>query len=81
MQREDYAERNAQLWVSACVGLNLETLQAMGNATTTAEVDALLSETDYLGPVALLRDVAGYLTGLKPWRKAYRPVLTVAGVR
>ena len=81
MQREDYAERNAQLWVSACVGLNLETLQAIGNATTTAEIDALLLETDYLGPVALPRDTAGYLNGLKPWRKAYRPVLNVAGVR
>ena len=79
-QREDHAERNAQLWVSACVDLNLETLVAIANATTTGECESILAETDYTGPVALLRDLAGYLNGYKPWRRAFRPVLAVLGV-
>ena len=80
--REDHAFHNATLWVSRCVGLNLETLRAIGRATSTSEIAALIEEVgDYDGPTSLLRDAAQYLAGELPWRKAFRPVLTVAGWR
>ena len=82
MQREEHAHHNATLWVSRCVGLNLETLRGIANATSSSEINALVQEVgDYDGPVSLLRDTAQYLAGLRPWRKAFRPVLDVAGWR
>ena len=81
-QREEYALHNSQLWMSAVTGLNLEILTAIGDAATAGEVAALIAEVgDYDGPTALLRDTATYLTTGKGWRKAFRPVLTVAGWR
>ena len=79
-RREEHAERNAQLWVSACLDLNLETIQDIGHAATVRQCESILAATDYTGPVALLRDVAAYLEGRKEWRKAYRPVLAVLGL-
>ena len=83
LRREEFAEFNAASWVSGCVDLNLETLWAIGRAENAAEIDALVAETDYEGRVSLLRDTAYWLAGLKGcyWRKAFRPVLDVAGWR
>ena len=79
-QREEYALRNSQLWMSAVTGLNLEILTAIGDATTAGEVAALVAEIgDCQGPTALLRDAAAYLRTGKKWRKAYGPVLNAAG--
>ena len=79
-RREDYALHNAQLWMSRCLGLNLETLQAIGNASGRQQVAELIAEVgDYDGPTALLRDAAAYLKTGKKWRKAYGPVLNAAG--
>ena len=65
IQREEHAHYNAQLWVSACTGLNLEILTGIGladKAGDIAAVHALIAEVgDYNGPDALLRDVAKYL--------------------
>ena len=81
-QREAYALHNAQLWVSA-VDLNPETLRAIGDATSPKELTALIGEVAGYGdgPPALLRDTAAYLKTGKGWRKAYAPVLAVAGIR
>ena len=77
--REDHAHHNAQLWVTNCFGLNLETLQAIGEG---GDVESLILEIgDYQGPAALLRDTADYLAGRREWRKAFRPVLDAAGYR
>ena len=58
-RRELDAHQNAQRWVSACLGLNLEILDAIGNATSSKEIAALVREVgDYDGPTALLRDTA-----------------------
>ena len=83
LRREEFAEFNAASWVSGCVDLNLETLWAIGRAENAAEIDALVAETDYEGRVSLLRDTAYWLAGREGcyWRKAFRPVLDVAGWR
>ena len=82
MRREEHAAHNAALWVSRCQGLNIEILWGIANATSSSEINALVQEVgDYDGPVSLLRDTAQYLAGLRPWRKAFRPVLDVAGWR
>ena len=76
IQREDHAHHNAQLWVTNCFGLNLETLQAISEG---GDVESLILEIgDYEGPAALLRDTADYLAGRREWRKAFRPVLDAA---
>ena len=78
--RELDAHQNAQRWVSACLGLNLEILTAIGAATSVKELSALVREVgDYDGPTALLRDTATYLKTGQGWRSAYGPVLDVAG--
>ena len=77
--REQHAVFNAQVWVSGCVGLGVETLYGIARASSIAEVDALVAETDYAGPVALLRDVANWIAGRRDWRPCYRVVLDVAG--
>ena len=80
VQREAYAALNAAMWVSACVGLNVEILYGIAKASTTAEVDALVAEVqDYQGPAALLRDTADWIAGRRDWRPAFRVVLDVAG--
>ena len=62
IQREFYAKTNATQWMSTCLGLNLETLQALDQASTIYEVDSLILEVgDYAGPKALLVDSAQYL--------------------
>ena len=77
--REDHAYFNAQLWMTPCHGLSLETLQAIGSG---GDIESLIMEIgDYQGPAALLRDTAGYLVGQREWRKAFRPVLDAAGWR
>ena len=77
--REDHAYFNAQLWMTPCHGLNLETLQAIADGEN---IPALIAEIgDYQGPTALLRDTAEWLVGRGEWRKAYRPVLIAAGWR
>ena len=48
VQREAYAALNAAMWVSACVGLNVEILYGIAKASTTAEVDALVAEVQGL---------------------------------
>ena len=54
----------------------------IANATSSSEVNALVQEVgDYEGPIALLRDVADYLAGRRTWRRAFGPVLAVAGWR
>ena len=79
IQREDDAYFNAQLWMTPCRGLSLETLEGVSEG---ANVDALIQEVgDYQGPAALLRDVAEWLAGAREWRKAFRPVLDAAGWR
>ena len=82
MRREEHAAHNAALWGGRCQGLNIEILWGIANATSSSEINALVQEVgDYDGPVSLLRDTAQYLAGLRPWRKAFRPVLDVAGWR
>ena len=77
MKREDDAYFNAQLWITNCHGLNMETLQAIGAGEN---IPALIEEIgDYQGPTALLVDAADWLTGHKEWRNAFRPVLDAAG--
>ena len=77
--REDHAYFNAQLWMTPCHGLSLETLQGIAEG---GDLPALIEEIgDYEGPTALLRDAAGYLVGQREWRKAFRPVLDAAGWR
>ena len=77
IQREEDAYFNAQLWMTLCLGLNLETLQAIGAG---GDIESLIHEIgDYQGPAALLRDTADWLAGRREWRKAFRPVLDVAG--
>ena len=78
IQREEDAYFNAQLWMTPCLSLNLETLQAIAAGEN---IEALILEADYQGPTALLRDAAGWLVGRKEWRKAFRPVLDAAGTR
>ena len=79
MVREEDAFFNAQLWMTPCHGLNLETLQAIAAG---GDIPSLIQEIgDYQGPTALLRDAAGWLVGRKEWRKAFRPVLDAAGWR
>ena len=75
--REDHAFFNAQLWMTPCHGLSLETLQGIAEGEN---IPALISEIgDYEGPTALVRDAAEYLVGRREWRKAFRPVLDAAG--
>ena len=75
--REDHAHFNAQLWMTPCHGLSLETLEAIGRGE---DIEALIQEVgDYQGPAALLRDTAAWLVGNREWRKAFRPVLDAAG--
>ena len=85
IRREDHALYNAQLWVSGCQTINMETLRGIGDAArrkNVAEAKGLVKECyDYFGPSRLLRDVAAYLDGRKGWRKAFGPVLAVAGWR
>ena len=77
IQREEDAYFNAQLWMTPCHGLSLETLEGI---RAGANVEALIDEVgDYQGPAALLRDVADWLAGDREWRKAFRPVLDVTG--
>ena len=79
IQREGYAWENAQRWMTNCYNLNLETLQAIGAG---GDIEALILEIgDYQGPTALLRDTAAYMATGQGWRKAFRPVLDVAGWR
>ena len=80
-RRELDAHQNAQRWVSACLGLNLEILDGIANATSSKEIAALVREVgDYDGPTALLRDTAAYLKTGRGWRAAYGPVLDSAGM-
>ena len=75
--REDHAYFNSQLWLTLCLSLSLETLQAIGAG---GDIESLIEEVgDYEGPAALLRDTAAWLTGRREWRKAFRPVLDAAG--
>ena len=77
IQREEDALFNSQLWMTPCHGLNMETLEGIRSG---ANVEALIEEVgDYQGPTSLLRDVAEWLAGAREWRKAFRPVLDVAG--
>ena len=79
IHREEDAYFNAQLWMTNCFGLSMETLQAIAAGEN---VEALIEEVgDYQGPTALLRDTADWLAGGREWRKAYRPVLDAAGMR
>ena len=75
--REDHAYFNSQLWLTLCLGLNLETLHSIAEG---GDIEALIQEIgDYQGPAALLRDTADWLAGRKEWRKAFGPVLDAAG--
>ena len=77
IQVEDHAYTNAQLWMTPCHGLTMETLQAIAEG---GDIESLILEIgDYEGPTALLVDAAAWLTGRKEWRKAFRPVLDAAG--
>ena len=77
IQREEDAYFNSQLWLTLCLGLNLETLHAIAEG---GDIEALIEEVgDYEGPAALLRDTAAWLAGRREWRKAFRPVLDAAG--
>ena len=77
IQREEDAYFNSQLWLTLCLGLNLETLHAIAKG---GDIEALIEEVgDYEGPAALLRDTAAWLAGRREWRKAFRPVLDAAG--
>ena len=84
IQREEDAFFNAQLWMTNCLGLSMETLQAIAAGEN---VEALIEEVgDYQGPRALLVDVANWLhppkeSGRREWRKAFRSVLIAAGWR
>ena len=79
IQREEDAYFNAQLWMTPCLSLSLETLYAIGKGEV---IEALIQEIgDYEGPAALLRDTADWLAGRGEWRKAFRPVLDAAGWR
>ena len=82
VQREEFAALNVAMWVSACVGLNVEIMYGLAKASTTAEVTALVAEIgDYQGPAALLRDTADWIAGRRDWRSCFRIVLDVAGWR
>ena len=77
IKREEDAYFNAQLWMTLCLSLSLETLQAIGAG---GDIQSLIQEIgDYQGPAALLRDTADWLAGRREWRKAFRPVLDAAG--
>ena len=79
IQREGDAYFNAQLWMTPCHGLSMETLHGIAAG---GDIPALIQEIgDYKGPTALLRDVAEWLAGAREWRKAFRPVLDAAGWR
>ena len=79
IERENHAHFNAQLWMTNCLGLNLETLQAIGAG---GDIESLILEIwDYQGPAALLQDTADWLAGRRDWRKAFAPVLDAAGWR
>ena len=78
IERENHAYFNAQLWITNCFGLNLETLYAIAAGE---DMELLILEIDYQGPTALLRDTAAWLAGRREWRKAFRPVLDAAGWR
>ena len=78
IERENHAYFNAQLWMTNCFGLNLETLYAIAAGE---DMELLILEIDYQGPTALLRDTAAWLAGRREWRKAFRPVLDAAGWR
>ena len=77
IQREEDAYFNAQLWITPCRGLSLETLYGIARGEN---IEAPIQEIgDYEGPAALLRDTADWLAGRREWRKAFRPVLDAAG--
>ena len=77
IQREEDAYFNAQLWMTPCRGLSLETLYGIARGEN---IEAPIQEIgDYEGPAALLRDTADWLAGRREWRKAFRPVLDAAG--
>ena len=77
IQREEDAYFNAQLWMTPCLSLSLETLYAIGAG---GDIEALIQEIgDYEGPAALLRDTADWLAGRREWRKSFVPVLDAAG--
>ena len=77
IKREEDAYFNSQLWMTLCLSLSLETLQAIGAGQN---IESLIEEVgDYQGPAALLRDTAAWLAGRREWRKAFRPVLDAAG--
>ena len=79
IQREEDAYFNAQLWMTPCLSLSLETLYAIGKGEV---IEALIQEIgDYEGPAALLRDTADWLAGRREWRKSFVPVLDAAGWR
>ena len=79
IQREEDAYFNAQLWMTPCLSLSLETLYAIGKGEV---IEVLIQEIgDYEGPAALLRDTADWLAGRREWRKSFRPVLDAAGWR
>ena len=79
IQREEDAYFNAQLWMTPCLSLSLETLYAIGKGEV---IEALMQEIgDYEGPAALLRDTADWLAGRREWRKSFVPVLDAAGWR
>ena len=61
IKREEDAYFNAQLWMTPCLSLSLETLQGIGAG---GDIEALIQEIgDYEGPAALLRDTADWLAG------------------
>ena len=76
IQVEDHAYTNAQLWMTPCHGLTMETLQAIAEGGDD-RVDLILEIGDYQGPTARCSRLA--ITGRKEWRKAFRPVLDAAG--
>ena len=76
MKREDDAYFNAQMWLTPCHGLSMETLHGIAAGE---DIPSLIQEIgDYKGPTALLVDAADWLTGHKEWRNAFRPVLDAA---
>ena len=61
IQREEDAYFNAQLWMTPCRGLSLETLYGIARGEN---IEAPIQEIgDYEGPAALLRDTADWLAG------------------
>ena len=78
IQREfEFACFNAQLAVTTCHGLSLETLYGIAAGES---IEAHIKEMgDYEGDPALLRDVANFVVGRREWRPCFRPVLDAVG--